>query len=138
MSKIKSVLCDFNKYSTIQEYVTHCQIISTSEHKQIVSFEVDMFQTVSYTLEFDLSFPDQIPWILLDGGELIKSNHGHWQISELEPDLMDVEYNMTIDFNSWIPDSMIQTVLDEKVPDMLQTFKVAIEKELNTVSPVRN
>ena len=54
-------------------------------------------------------------------------NTGAWTFVELEPNLFDLTYSVDVELSIWVPDVFLQSMVESKLPTMLQRAKERIE-----------
>lgn len=126
-NKIFDIISDFDSYPEFLDEMEEVRVIKKSTKSATVFFKMNMMQTVNYTLKFNFNKPESITWSFVEGDSILKENSGSWTLSEMGKDEMDVEYSVNLDFNIWLPSSVVKSVLSENLPKMLKKFKVRAE-----------
>lgn len=127
VKKIHQVITDFTSYPTFLEEIERAEVIKKSASSATAAFTMNMMQRIDYTLKFDLKKKDEIPWSLVEGDSLLKDNSGFWKIEEMEPGICDLTYHVNVDFNVWLPGSVVESLLNDHLPKMLEKFKERAE-----------
>jgi ribosome-associated toxin RatA of RatAB toxin-antitoxin module len=126
-SKLLNVVTNFNSYPDFLPEMKKVKIIKSSARSITVTFDMNLMQQIKYTLKFDLKKKNLMPWSFVEGDSVIKDNSGFWKIEKLDKNLCDLTYHLDIDFNIWLPSSVIEMLLNDHLPRMLEKFKQRAE-----------
>ncbi len=127
IEKVFDVIADFASYEKFLPEIENSEVIEEVEGRKIVAFRMNLMQTVNYTLDFALNKPAEITWKFINGDDILKDNSGTWNLTELESEVIDVNYKINVDFNVWLPSSVVESLLNDHLPKMLNHFKERIE-----------
>lgn len=128
IDKIHSVITDFASYPKFLAEIERAKVVKKAAKNTTVAFTMNMMQKIDYTLKFDLAKKHEIGWSFVEGDPMLKDNRGFWKIEELKKGAHNLTYHVDIDFNVWLPTSIVETLLNDHLPRMLAKFKDKIEK----------
>ncbi|MBT3181355.1 MAG: hypothetical protein HN337_02465 [Deltaproteobacteria bacterium] len=129
IKKIFDVIADFKSYEEFLPEIESSEVKKETTKVKTVAFRMNLMQTINYTLDFALIKPNKITWKYVEGDEILKDNSGSWGLTELEPGIVDVNYKINVDFNIWLPSSVVESLLNDHLPKMLNHFKVRVENK---------
>jgi len=127
IEKVFEMITDFETYPDFQPEIVSAETLKKSTTSAEVAFSMNMIQKVDYILKFKLKKPKSITWEFVEGDSILKDNSGSWKLESLEPNLTDVTYKMNVELNMWLPTSVIDSLLADHIPKMLERFKERAE-----------
>lgn len=127
IERVFEVVSDFADYPSFQPEVEAAKVIKKTAKTATVAFTMNLLQRVNYTLKFNLKGPTSIVWEFVEGDSLFKDNSGEWRLKKLDTKSTNVTYKISVDLSLWIPSFIVQSLLDEQLPKMLERFKTKIE-----------
>lgn len=92
-----------------------------------VDFEIDVLKRVHYTLSMTIQAPHRVEWTLLKG-ELFKENSGGWLLESLDENKTLAHYRISVGFGWMVPKTIVNTLTETQLPEMLNSFKERAEK----------
>lgn len=129
IEKVFDVVSDFESYPSFQPEFESAKVIKRTAKAATVAFTMNLIQRMNYTLKFNLKGPTSIVWEFVEGDSLFKDNSGEWRLKSLGPKSTRAAYRICVELSLWIPASIVQSLLDEQLPKMLERFKAKIEKQ---------
>lgn len=122
------VITDFEKYPEFLPEMKRVTIISQSDHRKVVEFDLEMLKIgMHYSLRFEEEPFRSVRWSMVSATWL-KAVDGYWQIESGGPDRCLVTYFNELTFKGLLPKFVTTKLADLTLPRMLENFKERAER----------
>jgi len=120
---IKAVT-DYTAYPKFVEGCTRVEIEKISDLESHVTYYVSMMsQTLFYKLNHKMNESrTELSWALMESDKLTK-NSGIWKFSVKDPNKVEVDYTIDIDFNFPIPGFLLSGLVRGSLPKMISSIE---------------
>ena len=81
---------------------------------------------IHYTLHMVEDRPRTVRWTFVKG-ELMKDNHGSWTLESLPDGKTRATYTIEVALGPLVPRSIVNALVDQTLPKMLEAFKKRVE-----------
>ena len=117
-----AVITDFPAYPDFLPDMVDAQVISAGDGSWEVRFGLHLIRRLDYTLRLVQEGPNRIRWNLIEG--IFRKNNGGWEIEVLEEGKrVRAHYDIEIQVGMFLPGSLVNTLVQKSLPDMLGRFK---------------
>ncbi len=121
-----AVITDFPAYPDFLPDMVDAQVISAGDGSWEVRFGLHLIRRLDYTLRLVQEGPNRIRWNLIEG--IFRKNNGGWEIEVLEEGKrVRAHYDIEIQVGMFLPGSLVNTLVQKSLPDMLGRFKKRAE-----------
>ena len=120
------------KYEAYPEFLKDLKGVIVKNKKKNsaeVTYEIEVIKKISYTLKMEETPNERVEWSFVRG-DIMKDNHGYWELEELKKGLTKATYNIEVRFGLLVPGAITRSLVSKNLPDMLQSFKTRIEKHV--------
>ncbi len=120
------IVSDFEKYPEFLPEVKAVKILKTKGHTKEMEYSVSVLKTFKYILKAT-EIPDQQLDFNFVSGDVFKSMHGCWKLSE-KNGLCQVEYKVEAAFGLLVPSAVAKTLVTVNLPIMIANFKKRVKQ----------
>lgn len=120
-------LLDFSAYPSFLSNIKSVDILHQDQHEALVLFRIDLLQTFEAKLHFVFEPNKKISWTL-EESEMLKAYEGSWTLSQKGKKLL-ASYEVNFELKLWMPQLMLQSLIDASLPKMLNEFKRHAEQK---------
>lgn len=120
------VITDYARYSDFLPEIKEAEIVSISNEKAVVRFELEIVMRLSYTLELVQKSPHSIHWTLVEA-KMMSSNEGLWDLKDNGDSTTHATYEVNVSLPGLIPKSISDRLTGVTLPQTLQRFKERCE-----------
>jgi ribosome-associated toxin RatA of RatAB toxin-antitoxin module len=121
--KVFDIIINYDRYP---EWLTEVKKIHTSDRKGNevkVHYEVDFkIKTIRYTILAREERPQRMSWSFVEG-EVMKDNKGSWVLEPEGEGRTKVTYSVEVAVGPLVPKSILNTLVDQSLPKMLEAVK---------------
>lgn len=121
--KVYDIVIAYDRYP---EWLPEVKTIRTSDRKGNevkVHYEVDFkIKTIRYTILAREERPTRMSWSFIEG-EVMKDNKGSWVLEPEGEGRTKVTYNVEVAVGPLVPKSILNTLVDQSLPKMLEAVK---------------
>lgn len=124
--KCYEVIADYESY---KEFLPDLKNVIVKNHKgdaAEVTYEISVIKTISYTLKMKGTPHSKVEWSFVKG-DIMKDNHGYWELEEIKKGVTKATYHITIELPMLVPGSVTKALIGKNLPEMLNNFKKRIE-----------
>jgi ribosome-associated toxin RatA of RatAB toxin-antitoxin module len=125
--KVFDTIINYDRYP---EWLPEVKKIRTSERKGSevkVHYEVDFkIKTIRYTILAREERPQRMTWSFVEG-EVMKDNKGSWVLEPAGEGRTKVTYSVEVAVGPLVPKSILSTLVDQSLPNLLENFKRRVE-----------
>ncbi|HLD43947.1 MAG TPA: SRPBCC family protein [bacterium] len=120
------VITDYEGYRDFLSSVDDVVVSNKKGNTCEVTYTIKVIKEISYTLKMKATPPSKVEWSLVKSN-IMKDNHGHWELEEVKKGVTLATYNVDIKFGLLVPGSVTKILVDKHLPAMLKDFKKRIE-----------
>jgi len=120
-------LLDFSAYPSFLSHIKCVRILFQDNDEAEVVFGIDLVQFFEAKLHFVFDSDKKISWSLVES-EILKTYEGSWQLSQKGKKLF-ASYEVNFELKLWMPEIMLQSLIDASLPKMLNEFKRHAEQK---------
>jgi ribosome-associated toxin RatA of RatAB toxin-antitoxin module len=125
--KVFDTIVNYDRYP---EWLTEVKKIRTSDRKGNevkVHYEVDFkVKTIRYTILAREERPQRMSWSFVEG-EVMKDNKGSWVLEPEGEGKTKITYSVEVTVGPLVPKSILNTLVDQSLPKMLEAVKRRVE-----------
>lgn len=125
--KVFDTIINYDRYP---EWLTEVKKIRTSDRKGNevkVHYEVDFkIKTIRYTILAKEERPQRMSWTFVEG-EVMKDNKGSWLLEPEGEGKTKITYSVEVTVGPLVPKSVLNTLVDQSLPKMLEAVKRRVE-----------
>lgn len=120
-------LLDFPAYPSFLSHIKSVEVLFQDNNEAEVLFSIELVQSFEAKLHFVFEAEKKISWSLLES-EMLKSYEGSWQLVQKGKKLF-ASYEVDFQLKLWMPEVMLQSLIDASLPKMLNEFKRHAEQK---------
>lgn len=124
-----AVITDFAKYPQFLNDMTAVKLIKATKTAAEVSFHLNLFKKVEYTLSFTLKNPTTVSW-KLKSSTMLRKNSGSWKLKKLDATTTEATYSLDVEMGLLVPGMISKMLIAQSLPGTLKAFKSRIEKQV--------
>jgi coenzyme Q-binding protein COQ10 len=124
-------ITDYEAYPEFLPEVVKAKILSRTEKKARVQFEIEVVKVFNYTLEFEVVSDTQIRW-KLEESNFFKENRGIWHIKASGPKTTKVNYELEVEFGFLVPGWIAKKLTEVSLPKMFDNFAGQAKKHMKS------
>ncbi len=126
LQKFFNVLRDFERYPDFVSSVKKTQVISRSDAKSRVHFDIELMKRLEYSIDLlEENDPEwkwgRLTWTLGES-KFFKVNNGLWSLKALGPDKTEVLYRLELEFTFSVPGFVLKTLVAGALPKAINEF----------------
>ncbi|RYZ40059.1 MAG: SRPBCC family protein [Myxococcaceae bacterium] len=122
VEKVFDIITDYDRYA---EFLSEVKKVSTSQRQGNtvqVHYEVDVVKTIRYTIKVTEERPKRMSWTFVNG-EVMKDNKGSWTLEPEGEGKTRATYNVEMALGMLVPKAIVNGLVDNQLPKMLEAFK---------------
>ena len=73
--------------------------------------------------------PNGVSWVL-ESGDLFKQNNGSWELKDMGNGKTQVTYLLSVEFNRFVPQMIINSLVSKQLPSMMQAFHERVRRNI--------
>jgi ribosome-associated toxin RatA of RatAB toxin-antitoxin module len=126
MEKCFAVISDYERYP---EFLPEVKKIKTANRRGAevdVQYEAEVVKVIKYQVHMKEEKPTRVSWTFIDG-EFMKDNRGGWVLESAGPGKTKATYNIEVQVGLLVPRTIINVLVDNQLPKLLENFKKRIE-----------
>lgn len=121
-----AVITDFSAYPSFLPEMEEATVLRYDGQVWIVRFALRVLRRLDYTLRLEARSPTVLRWSLVEGA--FKANNGGWDLTPLgEGDRTRADYHVDLDVGTFVPGSLMKTLVHSSLPATLAAFKKEAE-----------
>ena len=122
-----TLLTDFESYPDFVPNQSSVTVMSTSDHRWRVEFELSVVRKLSYTLDLVGVPGESLKWYLVEG-DMMKTNTGGWTLETLASGQTRAHYDIDVTCAGFVPRSVARKLIERTLPSNLAAFKGEAER----------
>ena len=121
------IITDYAKYPDFISDLKSVEVKNKKGNSCDVTYHISVIKDIKYTLRM-VGEPgeNRIEWSFVSG-EMMKDNHGFWQLEEIKKGVTLATYNVEVKFGLLVPSTVTKVLVGKNLPSMLAAFKKRIE-----------
>jgi len=124
--KFFEVVKDFPRYPEFVSSVKRTQVLSHSENKSRVHFDIELMKRLEYSIDLTEELDPEhkfakLSWKLADS-KFFKVNNGLWSLKALGTDKTEVLYRLELEFTFSVPGFVLKTLVAGALPKAINEF----------------
>jgi coenzyme Q-binding protein COQ10 len=127
MEKVFSLIINYEGYKDFIPEVRAVRVLERKENIATVQYEADVVKRIKYTLRHTAQPPSKMTWSLVEG-EMMKDNTGGWLLEPEGEGRTKVTYSVDITLGGFVPKAIVNALVDNSLPKLLENFKARAEK----------
>lgn len=121
------VITDYQSYPEFLKDLEEVTVKNKRGHNCEVTYHIRVIKPITYTLKMQAWPYQRVEWSFVKG-DVMKDNHGFWELKEIKKGLTCATYNIDIKFGLLVPKAITRMLVDKNLPAMLDSFKKRIER----------
>jgi coenzyme Q-binding protein COQ10 len=122
IDKLYNAIINYESYPEFVDGVNKVNVIQKSDDSAEIEYSLNMIKEFKYTLKLEQNYPSKVTWDL-KSGDLFKSNSGEWSLVDLGNGKTEVTYNIDVDFKVFAPKMIVNKLVSNNLPAMMNSFK---------------
>jgi ribosome-associated toxin RatA of RatAB toxin-antitoxin module len=122
IDKLYKAIINYESYPEFVDGVNKVNVIQKSDDSAVIEYSLNMIKEFKYTLKLEQNYPSKVTWDL-KSGDLFKSNSGEWSLVDLGNGKTEVTYNIDVDFKVFAPKMIVNKLVSNNLPAMMNSFK---------------
>ena len=123
---LMAVIVDFSAYPTFLPEMEEATVLRYDCDVWVVRFALRVLRRLDYTLRLERRSATMLRWSLVEGA--FKANNGGWDLVGLGEGVRTrAEYHVDLDVGTFVPGSLMKTLIHSSLPAMLAAFKKEAE-----------
>lgn len=121
--KFYKAVIDYKSYPKFVDGVESVDVKSESETGAVVTMNLNIIKTFSYTIKLDHNPGKEVSWSL-QSGDLMKVNNGKWTIKDLGQARTEVTYSLEVELKGFFPGLGLieKTLVNTNLPTAMKAF----------------
>ena len=122
VEKVFDIITNYDRYA---DFLPEVKKVSTSQRQGNtvqVHYEVDVVKTIRYTIKVTEERPKRMSWTFVNG-EVMKDNKGSWTLEPEGEGKTRATYNVEMALGMLVPKAIVNGLVDNQLPKMLEAFK---------------
>jgi ribosome-associated toxin RatA of RatAB toxin-antitoxin module len=124
--KCYEVITDYEAYPEFLDNLKKVSVAKKKGESCEITYEIDLIKTITYTLKMHGKPPKRVEWSFVKG-DIMKDNHGHWELEEIRKGVTKATYELNIELGLLVPGVITKKLVGKNLPEMLKNFKKRIE-----------
>lgn len=124
-AELFKIIADYEKYPEFLAEVKSVKILKKSTNTKEMEYSISLIKTFKYILKAT-EIPDQQVDFTFVSGDVFKSMHGCWKLSE-KNGVCSVDYKVEATFGMLVPQAMAKTLVSVNLPIMMANFKKRVK-----------
>jgi ribosome-associated toxin RatA of RatAB toxin-antitoxin module len=123
--KVFDVISDYERYPEFLSQVKQVRTAQRAGNQVEVEYGIDLVKR-HYTLRMVEERPRAIRWTFVRG-EVMRDNKGGWTLEPTSDGKTTATYNIEVAVGALVPRAIVNALVDQSLPKMLEAFKKRIE-----------
>lgn len=120
------VITDYENYPEFFKELHEVQVSEKKGNTALVTYEINLIKKIHYTLKMVGKPHKRVEWTFVEG-DIMKDNHGFWELEEIKKGVTRATYNIDITFGLFVPSLITKKLIGFNLPAMLQACKEKVE-----------
>lgn len=126
IEKVFATVTDYENYGKFSPELRSIRVGKRTGNEVELHYEIDVVKTIHYSLRMKEEKPNRLSWTFIDG-EFMKDNTGSWVLEPMDGGKTRVTYNVEVKLGMLVPKTIVNMLVDQNLPKMLDAFKRVVE-----------
>jgi len=124
--RVFDVIVDYDRYAEFLPEVKEARSAGRKGNEVDVHYGIDLLKRIHYTLHMIEDRPRSVRWSFVRG-ELMRDNKGSWTLEPTPDGKTHATYSIEVGVGPLVPRSIVNALVDQSLPKMLEAFKKRAE-----------
>ena len=124
--RVFDVIVDYDRYAEFLPEVKEVRSADRRGNEVDVHYGIDLVKRIHYTLHMVEERPRSVRWSFVRG-ELMRDNKGSWTLEPTPDGKTRATYSIEVGVGPLVPRSIVNALVDQSLPKMLEAFKKRAE-----------
>ena len=124
--RVFDVIVDYDRYAEFLPEVKEARSAGRKGNEVDVHYGIDLLKRIHYTLHMIEDRPRSVRWSFVRG-ELMRDNKGSWTLEPTPDGKTHATYSIEVGVGPQVPRSIVNALVDQSLPKMLEAFKKRAE-----------
>ena len=124
--RVFDIIVDYDRYAEFLPEVKEAKSSGRRNNEVDVHYGIDLVKRIHYTLHMVEDRPRTVRWTFVKG-ELMRDNHGSWTLEPTPDGKTRATYTIEVGVGPLVPRSIVNALVDQSLPKMLEAFKKRAE-----------
>ena len=124
--RVFDVIVDYDRYADFLPEVKEVRSADRRGNEVDVHYGIDLVKRIHYTLHMIEDRPRSVRWSFVRG-ELMRDNKGSWTLEPTPDGKTRATYAIEVGVGPLVPRSIVNALVDQSLPKMLEAFKKRAE-----------
>ena len=125
--RVFDIIVDYDRYAEFLPEVKEAKSSGRRNNEVDVHYGIDLVKRIHYTLHMVEERPRSVRWSFVRG-ELMRDNKGSWTLEPTPDGKTRATYTIEVGVGPLVPRSIVNALVDQSLPKMLEAFKKRAEK----------
>ena len=125
--RVFDIIVDYDRYAEFLPEVKEARSADRRGNEVDVHDGIDLVKRIHYTLHMVEERPRSVRWSFVRG-ELMRDNKGSWTLEPTPDGKTRATYTIEVGVGPLVPRSIVNALVDQSLPKMLEAFKKRAEK----------
>jgi len=122
--RVFDIIVDYDRYAEFLPEVKEARSADRRGNEVDVHYGIDLVKRIHYTLHMVEERPRSVRWSF----ELMRDNKGSWTLEPTPDGKTRATYTIEVGVGPLVPRSIVNALVDQSLPKMLEAFKKRAEK----------
>ena len=129
LERVISVITDYERYPEFLTSMADAEILEKlSDEETLVRFQLELIMRLEYQLLMKADLPHRLVWKLRKSENMLV-NQGAWHLRALNDHETEIRYELEVEFQGRLPQSIHDRVTTFALPRTLEEFRLRSESE---------
>ena len=129
LQRVISVITDYERYPEFLTSMADAEILKELRDKEtLVRFQLELIMRLEYELLMKEDLPNCLEWKLRKSEHMLL-NQGAWHLRALNDRETEIRYELEVEFQGRLPQSIHDRVMTFALPRTLEEFRLRIESQ---------
>ena len=125
--RVFDIIVDYDRYAEFLPEVKEAKSSGRRNNEVDVHYGIDLVKRIHYTLHMVEDRPRSVRWTFVKG-EVMRDNRGSWTLEPTPDGKTRATYTIEVGVGPLVPRSIVNALVDQSLPKMLEAFKKRAEK----------
>ena len=126
LERVFDIIVDYDRYAEFLPEVKEVRSADRRGNEVDVHYGIDLVKRIHYTLHMVEERPRSVRWSFVRG-ELMRDNKGSWTLEPTPDGKTRATYSIEVGVGPLVPRSIVNALVDQSLPKMLEAFKKRAE-----------
>lgn len=124
--RVFEIIVDYDRYAEFLSEVKEARSSDRRGNEVDVHYGIDLVKRIHYTLHMVEERPRSVRWTFVRG-EVMRDNRGSWTLEPTAEGMTRATYTIEVGVGPLVPRSIVNALVDQSLPKMLEAFKKRAE-----------